>query len=377
MTARIDENTDPRSDYQKSQNTSEAQQYASVVDHSKDQLHDASTSSTSGNHSSIVNGSTLNEDDSLPAGHENATEKTGKLGRLRSLKQKTKHKTKKLLKLDDGDSDEGEALREGDAAVESISSDPAFNPSLLKTEGRTIHSSVKDKTIDSLQFAAKATIHPKEAIKGRATRTAGRFTKAEHPYLSREADNELLRAHADLQGARSSTEGSEDEREARTADQNMTVDKLEIRRHSMKVAWTTSRHVQRVRVAPKGQLKYPERSAFVIKRNAEGKAAKHDWLKWVGYVRFFEATIFWRQVLTLVRFSSITRRASHPAMWTILTIYPSTPTRSDITSRDWSWRAGRGSPGSCMSGGYIDGRTRKKRPNGLHSTSCCGIHSLS
>ena len=235
------------------------------------------------NDSGTVDGAGLEEDGPLPEGHGDTVEKPSTLDRLQGLRQKTKVKAKHLLNMDDNKDDDGE-LREGDAALESLGSDPAFNPHKLIAKGRLGTGSSADKTLGTLQTVAASVAHPKKAIKSKATRTAGQVSKAEHPYLSRQADSELLEAHAQLHRAESSTDGPADTKNAMCEDSKETLTMLETRRESLKVAWTTHRHVHRVRVVPKRHLRFPARSEFV-ECDAAGKVVRYQWERWLGYVR--------------------------------------------------------------------------------------------
>ena len=181
----------------------------------------------------------------------------------------------------------------------------------------------------------KAAIHPKEAIKGRATRSAGQLTKAEHPYLSREADDELLAANLQLREAQDSVNELDDERGATIASRQLLVDKLQARREGMKVAWTTARHVQRVRVVPKRHLKLPEQSSFVLERDESGKQTKFDRLRWLGKVGVSKDETRGQRLIESTRLYCTTHKISVLSMSTTLTISLLTPIPCGTTSSVW------------------------------------------
>ena len=155
-----------------------------------------------------------------------------------------------------------------------MENDAAFNSSRLIRKRRFRPGKTADKTLGAIQSIGNAVVHPIKSAKKTATRTtAGQLSKAERPFLSQEADLELLKAHDNLKRAEStnsSKQGTPDEEQESHRDK---IRELEERRESLSAAWTTSRHVRRVRVVPKRH--------FNIPNNEHGN---DDWLKWLGHV---------------------------------------------------------------------------------------------
>ena len=206
-----------------------------------------------------------------------------KRSRLAGFKRKTKglFKSRNTGELEDsGD--------EKESAVNRLEHDPAFSPSQRAKGKRFSASGVADKTLGTLQTVGKNIIHPKDAIKSKVTKTtAGQLSKADRPFLSQQSDLEYLQAHDNLKRAESmssSIQGTSDEEYiANIHSHRNKVHEIEAHRESLQVAWTTSRHVSRVRVVPKRHIRFPQNEYFVV-RDARGTIIRYDWFKWLGYV---------------------------------------------------------------------------------------------
>lgn len=110
---------------------------------------------------------------------------------------------------------------------------------------------------------------------------------AERPYLGPESDLEFLQAHDNLKHAessRSSEQGtSDDESNAAVRSHKERFHEIEAHRESLCAAWTTSRHVRRVRVVPKRHIGRPQNEDFA-RRDEHGKLVRYDLLRWLGHV---------------------------------------------------------------------------------------------
>ena len=206
--------------------------------------------------------------------------------RLRSLKHKAKEKTKKLLSIDDARLEDGEV-----DVSKNIKGDPAFNPGFLRDKQQK-----KKKREGAASPAANlgafvtSIASPKNAIKGKATRTtAGKLSKVQRPYLSKDADLEFLEAHNRLDRAESSRSSmqatTDDENNSLVEGHKGRIDEMKAHRESLRVAWTTARFVTRVRVVPKRHFDFPAREVFVKDVEEQRAWARYDWLKWIGHVR--------------------------------------------------------------------------------------------
>jgi len=209
---------------------------------------------------------------------------------LRRIRDAAKAKTKKALHIDSSEAEheEHEDQSSYEAAVEELNESPAFNSSKFLNRSRIGPSGIPDKTIAVLQGTANAIINPKAAIKSRVThKTAGKLAKS-RPYLSRQADFDFLEAHDDLLRVKDTQDGDNDEEMTARKDgdiENRTqrIQALEDKRHNMRVAWVTARHVQRVRVVETTPPSpFPDESFFVEEDDCGFPA--FNWGKWLAYV---------------------------------------------------------------------------------------------
>lgn len=206
------------------------------------------------------------------SGHSATTQK------LKLLSNKTKEKGRRVLHLDNTEARENNLLDEGNNALESIESDPAFNPGLVAEQIKNYDGPAR-KTGKSLRSVANAVIHPRKAITSKATKaTAGKLSTVERPYISRKADLELLEAHDGLDQTCSS-----DNQETSPKGFHKKLEKMEASRASSRIAWQTSEHIRRVRVVPKLFMKFPDKAKFQLV-GGQGGLSQFDWLKWLGYV---------------------------------------------------------------------------------------------
>ena len=230
--------------------------------------------------------------------------------KLRSLRKKTKARTKKIFTLSAGNAtdDKNDAI-DTTEALKNIENDPAFNPTKLskQTTNPSLSSgrSPLDKSAGALKFIAKSVIHPKDAIKHKATTTtAAKLSAVQKPHVSQKADLEFLEAHDSLSRAQSSqasrqasrrmTSDEEEEDEETTRCRNK-VEMLEAHRESIRVAWTTG-HIDRVRVVPKRHFEFPKREAFV-ERDEKGEVVRYRWEKWLGHVLVYYTQDFSAQYI--------------------------------------------------------------------------------
>lgn len=206
--------------------------------------------------------------------------------RLQDLKSKTKTKTKLLLKL--GKPRDHDDTRHEDRLVDAISADPAFNPGSAMKNKRLSVGGFAEKALGTVQKVADTIPNPQKSFKSTVTKsTAGKLSQAHRPFLSKKTDAELLQARIDLEGPESSSSSrhyaSDDERDRVEGSRRERVEELEAHRESLRVAWTTSRHIDRVRVVPKRHIDFPDRQAFV-KKDAGHNVVRYDWGKWLGHV---------------------------------------------------------------------------------------------
>ena len=225
--------------------------------------------------------------DSSDNGDNTGAEGRTKRGKLRAFSSKTKARTKKLLRIEDREStDEGSDSKEH-GVLSNLEHDPAFSHNKLYKQKRWSNGKTAYRPLGALESIAATVVHPKKAIKSKATRTtAGQLSKAERPFLSKKADLEFLEAHDNLYRAESSKSSShltsDSETEDVTVGYREKIKKMQENRESLRAAWITSRHIRRVRVVPKRHIEYRNRKLF-IRKDSEGE--RFDWLSWLGYVK--------------------------------------------------------------------------------------------
>ena len=207
--------------------------------------------------------------------------------RLSSIKIGAKANTKRLFKVD-GAARDDDSEQEERRGLDILGHDPAFNTSHLVKRRRFRPGKSAEKALNTITSIGNAVIHPKDSLKSQATKTtAGQLSKAGRPYLSQKADLEFLQAHDNLKQAEStssSKQGTSDEdQKSLISGHRDKIREMEAHRESLRAAWTTSRHVRRVRVVPKRHINLPKNDSFV-ERNASGEVLRYDWLRWLGYV---------------------------------------------------------------------------------------------
>ena len=220
--------------------------------------------------------------------HTSALNGSSRRKKLRNLTLKTKAKTKKLLNVD---SSKSEAESENYEALRNIKDDPAFNPTELANQKTSPTGEKTDTTTDVLQSIVNTVTHPKRTVITKVKKTtAGTLSTVQRPPLSQRADLNFLEAHENLSRAESTSSsrqtisGEEDEEweDPATAKYRDKVATLEAHRESLRVAWTTD-HIERVKVVPKRQIKFPEAETF-IERDENGSQTRYKWEQWLGYV---------------------------------------------------------------------------------------------
>ena len=209
--------------------------------------------------------------------------------RLSKITRGTKAKTKKLFKLDGAVGDQqSENVEKSPPNV--IKNDNALHSSQSPKRKRFRPGKTAERTLGAIQNISNAVAHPVKAAKSTATRTtAGQLSKAERPFLSQEADIEFLRAHDNLERAESSRSSSkqdvfDEDQESLIGSHRDKIREMEEHRESLRVAWTTSRHVRRVRAIRKRHFNFPGDECS-MERNARGDFVRYDWLTWFGHVR--------------------------------------------------------------------------------------------
>lgn len=260
-------------------------------------------------------------DHAIEDGQGNPTSKRAKVRRLR---RKTKEKTKSLLGMDGHITSDSEADAQQDVA-QQLHNDPAFNPAQIRPSTSEHLDGPHSSPKRALKSVATAITHPKNTIKDKMTKTAaGKLSGAQRPYLSPEADREFLQAHDNLSqvtSRRASSKASDNDTDDAAGKARREVEKLEDHRQSLKAGWTTSRHVDRVRVVQNMLPPFPNRESFV-ERDPAGNNVRYRWEKFIGYVSI--GVFGWTPILTVARSSYTILDPSQPSTSMISTIFLST-----------------------------------------------------
>ena len=231
-----------------------------------------------------------------PVGERNSSDHggTGRAGlrssrkRLHSLTSRTKTKAKTLLKRETGHDLDEEGPPHDESVSEQIDANPAFNPSKAVKKDRASAGGAGGKALETLQTVVETLAHPIDTVKSKATRaTAGQLSEVERPKPSQESDAKLLQAQLDLSQVQSSSSSrldSHGNEQHRLEDElRQKVEDIEAHRHSLRVAWVTSRHVDRVRVVPTRYIDFPNGEAY-RERDLQGNVIRYEWIKWLGCV---------------------------------------------------------------------------------------------
>ncbi|KAH0547796.1 hypothetical protein FGG08_000053 [Glutinoglossum americanum] len=208
----------------------------------------------------------------------------------KELREKTEERTKRLLHVEDSDSSiggDGVDL-DGDAkALENANAGPAFSSTEArsKANGGDEYVGVGGKTRNTeskLQSLTSSITHPKNFIKSTAQRTtAKQLSKIQDPFAPRRSDLQVVETYDELQRTKSQIGIPVESRDEAAKSQEETLKALEKRRESTLATWITGRHVQRVRVAPRGRFMPPRFEDFVD-RDEEGEEVRVRWEQWLG-----------------------------------------------------------------------------------------------
>lgn len=224
-------------------------------------------------------------------GTEEPASSEGALSKLTVIPIKIEAKTNQILHVNDREDKEPVKTE----ALSLIENDPAFSPrQLIESKKETNNKqekadkpSASSNASEQLRSIVNAIKHPKDSIKKKATKTiAAKLSSTQRPYISESADLDLLSAHNEACSAQASSQNvSSGDGQTDTYDEDYwrKFNEMKAHRDSLHVAWTTSRHVNRVRVVPKRQIEYPDPKEY-SERDAHGHLVSFDILKWLGHV---------------------------------------------------------------------------------------------
>lgn len=240
----------------------------------------SSLDKTSHKRSSAASGTTSSKQDSaissggisheMPTSENSTT--TSKRQKVKELGHQAKIRTKSLL-LGPHTSPEEVEINDDEYADDPFEEihNPAFDPSQL----------IRQKPLRPEAFArsvlafGKSVIHPQRAAKRTA---ASKIAIEDQPYLSREADLELLNAHENLNDAKSRDRScNSNNKDSSDIEEELDrVQTIEHARESRKVAWVTSHYVKRVLVIPEREIQAPQKTDFYECNETSGQW-EMDW----------------------------------------------------------------------------------------------------
>lgn len=184
--------------------------------------------------------------------------------KLHDIGEKAKFKTQELLHIDHVEKVDTRSPNQ--KTIAEVHDDGAFSPlQFLNKPNVGAPAGKSDKFVKKLQVVGDAILHPVEAVKTQGMQTtAGQLAKSK-PFISRTADLDFLDAFDDLDGAKDQkcdTQGDEEAKKIRLKELGDAFDIMEEKRLSIRVAWQTNRHVQRVKAVRRERMPLSPIEAF-------------------------------------------------------------------------------------------------------------------
>lgn len=228
------------------------------------------------------------------AADEQSPPTTSTRQKLRHVGHEAKEKTKRLVGIRPVHDDDEDA----DGRFQSLHENPAFDPAQLLGADKSTFGGAADKTLGTLRTGFRALVSPKRTVQRKA---GSNLAVKDRPYLSKQADLEYLEAHDKLVQAQSrdsrrdsrvpggafdGEEGADDDDDASEDDdddvelQSRRVHAIDSLRESRRVAWTTSRHIQRVGVIAPHDSPRPDLADYQAVDAATGQTTTN----WTGYL---------------------------------------------------------------------------------------------
>ena len=185
----------------------------------------------------------------------------------------------------------GDVAAKRKIALANINRNPALNPGQLNGKREVDTDSHGKKALKTLHKVGSSIIHPKRAIKAKATKTTAlNLSKPERSFLTKDADIEYLKAYEDLKEVETNESSySGDERRSRDAIVKTHRDgmrQIEEHRDSLRAAWVTGRHVRRARVVPRKIFNSID-EAKLVTVESKGQTRTYEWIKWIGPILLY------------------------------------------------------------------------------------------
>jgi hypothetical protein len=190
--------------------------------------------------------------------------------RLKELKDHTKAKTKGLLHID---STEDHQQREQVSAISEVEKNPVFNPLNTINDKPATVGQKTSKIPGKVHQISHNILHPVSAVK---EKTSSQLGVSEKPYLTDDANKDLLHAHKELETAKAAQSVEVGQGTDQMDGWNAEIDAVQDYHEKRRVAWTSSRFIHRVRVAGTKSLEFPVLSSYLT----PGKSYNYEWNAW-------------------------------------------------------------------------------------------------
>jgi hypothetical protein len=209
-----------------------------------------------------------------------------KTEKVRDIARGAKHKTKKILHIDDTRHQFEEQNGEIKGKIED---NAGFNPQItLNAESSTLEQ-LKDQMPDNIHEVPHMIRHPRGAAKNK---TAGVLATSEQPYISDEDDERLVDMHGKLKRAEGKSV-ADSGREERVQELKESLKDMEEEREQKKVAWTSSRYIHRARVLDMKPDTFPVRSPCRW-GDGDGDLQGREWTQWVDQIKLLIRSLYER-----------------------------------------------------------------------------------
>ncbi|PQE29214.1 hypothetical protein CJF30_00004276 [Rutstroemia sp. NJR-2017a BBW] len=208
---------------------------------------------------------------------------------VESLRSRAKTKTKQLLHLETSTaSHEFNSTPDPDeVATKEVIDDLAFNPSKLTSKSTPKHTWKDEENSNVFQDVMHAIIHPRASAKSRTRKKTAAYMADNQHTLTRNEYLDFLDEHNELEDLEDDLHESDSEiaklEKQEDIDQHKrNIEKIEKTINSIRVAWITGRHVERVRAVDHRPPPYPGDEYFET-ADEHGYTEFH-WENWISHV---------------------------------------------------------------------------------------------
>jgi len=219
---------------------------------------------------------------------EGVNTSTSRRQSVESLRSRAKTKTKQLLHLETSTaSHEINSTPDPDEiATKEVNDDPAFNPNKLTSKSPPKHTWRDEENSNVFQDVMQAIIHPRASAKSRARKKTAAYMADNQHTLTRNEYLDFLDEHNELEDLEDDLHESDSEitklQKKEDIDQHQrNIENIEKKIKSIRVAWITGRHVERVRAVDHRPPPYPGDEYFET-ADEHGYTEFH-WEDWISH----------------------------------------------------------------------------------------------